>query len=268
MDAVRADVEALWSSLAQAGSIDPGEFGALHLGDGGQWIVDALERHGISTQTVTGNWPAVQLERRFGVVIADASGDRGPAVAHCAVQHAAPGGLVVLWAPDNTTAVDLAARFDLSLVVELDLDGVTVRVHRRTERFTIHDLVFEARSSIRRVDVDALAVALRGSRPPLIIDTRTHTDRQRFGVISGAIHAPSTVVEWHLDPANGYRHPAIESLDDPLVIVCNGGYSSSLAAANLTKLGFTNVADLVGGMHAWTAGGHPVVEPDHSHLDL
>ncbi len=87
-------------------------------------------------------------------------------------------------------------------------------------------------------------------------------------MIPGAVHVPRTVVEWHLDPANGYRHPDVESFDQPLVLVCNGGYSSSLAAASLLDLGFTDVADLVGGHRAWVAAGLPVVAPDHSHLDL
>ena len=73
---------------------------------------------------------------------------------------------------------------------------------------------------------------------------------------------------WHLDPANGYRHPSVSSFDQPLVVVCNGGYSSALAAASLLDLGFVDVADLVGGMRAWTGAGHPVVAADHSHLDI
>lgn len=87
-------------------------------------------------------------------------------------------------------------------------------------------------------------------------------------MIAGSIHVPRTVVEWHLDPANGYRHPDVTSFDQSLVLVCNGGYSSSLAAANLLDLGFTDVGDLVGGVRAWINAGLDVAEPDHSHLDL
>ena len=101
-----------------------------------------------------------------------------------------------------------------------------------------------------------------------MLDTRTHVDRRRAGVIAGSLHVPRTVIEWHLDPANGYRHPVIDSFDRSLVVVCNGGYSSSLAAAHLVRLGFTDVADLVGGMLAWRAAGLPTVAPDHSYLDL
>jgi rhodanese-related sulfurtransferase len=78
---------------------------------------------------------------------------------------------------------------------------------------------------------------------------------------------PRTVVEWHLDPANGYRHPAVRSFDQPIVVVCNDGYSSSLSAANLVRIGFTSVADMIGGMTAWSAAGLPTVAPIDTHVD-
>lgn len=101
-----------------------------------------------------------------------------------------------------------------------------------------------------------------------MIDSRTPTDRARFGVIGGSIHIPRTVLEWHLDPTNGYVHPAIDSFARPIVVVCNSGYSSSLAAANLVRIGFTDVADLIGGHAAWREAGLPVIAADHSHLDM
>ena len=121
---------------------------------------------------------------------------------------------------------------------------------------------------VERVHAAELAGELDGDDPPTVVDTRTHTDRSRAGIIAGSIHVPRTVLEWHLDPANGYRHPVLRGLDQRLVLVCNGGYSSSLAAASLQRLGFTGVRDLVGGMRAWLAGGHAVMPADHDHLDL
>jgi rhodanese-related sulfurtransferase len=141
-------------------------------------------------------------------------------------------------------------------------------VHRRSQRRTIHDVVFDARQRIRRTTPSTLAHELAGTDPPTVIDTRTPTDRERYGVIEGSIHVPRTVVEWHLDPANGYRHPAVTRFDQPLVVVCNGGYSSALAVVSLLDLGFTTVSDLVGGMRAWISAGYPVARPDHCHLDL
>ncbi len=87
-------------------------------------------------------------------------------------------------------------------------------------------------------------------------------------MIRRSIHVPRTTLEWACDPTNGYRHPAIVSHDQSLVIVCNGGYSSSLAASNLALLGFNAVADLIGGHQAWVRAGYEVVRPDHSSLDF
>jgi rhodanese-related sulfurtransferase len=266
---IATDLDALLDLLVEtAGS--GAEGGALRLGDAGDWLVDALTERGVTVLTAAGDWPAVQLAQRCGVVVVDPSGDQAPAILHCAAQHVRPGGVVVRTdvRDDGSDATGLAERFELEPYIRFDGDGVGCTVYRRPERFTIHDLVVEARSTIRRVTPEELAAALTDVAPPIVVDTRTGTDRQRHGVIAGSIHVPRTVVEWHLDPANGYRHPAIERFDQPLVIVCNGGYSSSLAAANLVRLGFTDVADLVGGMRAWNAAGLPTVRPDHSHLDL
>jgi rhodanese-related sulfurtransferase len=236
------------------------------LGDGRWTVTEQLRRRGASVETVGGDWPSIQLPRRFDLAIVEPRSDSDAVAAlHCAVQHLEPGGCVLLApGPDDS----LAARFDLVAVAEALPDGVRVALWRRTDRRTIHDVVFAARSRINRTSANDLAARLRSSDPPTVIDTRTATDRHRFGVIAGSIHVPRTVVEWHLDPANGYRHPSVSSLDQPLVVVCNGGYSSALAAVSLLDLGFTDVADLVGGVRAWIGAGHPVVAADHSHLDI
>ena len=132
----------------------------------------------------------------------------------------------------------------------------------------MHAPLSETRATIRRLTANQLHDRMQSADPPLVLDTRTHTDRGRFGVIPGSVHVPRTVVEWHLDPANGYLHPEMRSFDQALVLVCNGGYSSSLAAANLVRIGFTDVADLIGGHTAWCTTGLPVVRADHEHHDL
>lgn len=225
---------------------------------------------------------AMQLDRRFDLVIFGnfqrSPAGRQRAVVHSGVQHCAPGGHVAFvhsvgHSTDSRLSTDQATHLtalELELTpLEPDLvsnDGVSI--YRRSERFTVHDLLFEARSTIERITAPALHERLGSNDPPVVIDTRTQTDRARFGVIESSIHVPRTVVEWHLDPANGYLHPAIRSFDQPLVVVCNGGYSSSLAAANLVRLGYTAVADLIGGHHAWCEAALPVERADHSHLDF
>ncbi len=218
----------------------------------------------------------IQLTQRFGTVVIDGrtvamtTPETCRAVVHAAVQHLAPGGrLVASFAtrdPRVAPYLQICAEFGLEPDGrEIDV-GVSV-MHRRTMQTTIHDLVFDARSRISRIESAELCAALESGHPPTVIDTRTSVDRERFGVIRGSIHIPRTTLEWACDPYNGYRHPAIRAHDQSLVIVCNGGYSSSLAASNLALLGFSEVCDLVGGHQAWVRAGHEVVAPDHTSLD-
>lgn len=218
-----------------------------------------------------------QFARQFPVVIIDgrtvamSTSETCRAVVHAAVQHLSPGGrLLASFAPHDhavTRYDQMCAQFNLERLDHEIASHVSI-VHRRTTQTTIHDLVFEARTRITRIEPDGLRAALDSRNPPTVVDTRTNTDRERFGVIRGSIHIPRTTLEWACDPSNGYRHPAIVSHDQPLVIVCNGGYSSSLAAANLTLLGYRAVNDLIGGHQAWVRAGHEVVRPDHTSLDF
>ncbi len=212
-----------------------------------------------------------QASCQHDVVVVDLTGvaDAGlrRAATHTAIQHVRPRGAVVVIHDDELALGSALAAADFVVDGAVVVGDRQVSTCRRGSRTTVHDLVFEARSMIGRVRPCELCEQLRSDRPPLVVDTRTDTDRLRFGVIEQSIHVPLSVVEWHLDPANAYLHPAVESFDQPVVVICNGGYSSSLAAANLVRIGFTNVADLIGGFHAWSADGLPVAAPDHSHLD-
>jgi rhodanese-related sulfurtransferase len=60
------------------------------------------------------------------------------------------------------------------------------------------------------------------------------------------------VLEWRLDPASAVRIPQVDGYDTRIVVVCNEGYSSSLAAATLQDLGLHRATDLIGGFQAWT----------------
>lgn len=240
---------------------------ALVLGVGSSVVATGMRVRGISTDVVAGDWPSIQLDRRYGVAVVEPSAGPGDVAAavHCGAQHVVPGGEIVVTLDDADAVAD---RFALRVLRRFDVEGSTVTLLQRTERSTIHDKVFAARARIKRATPHELAERLQGSNAPTVVDTRTAVDRGRFGAIAGSIHVPRTLVEWHLDPANGYRHPEVRSFDQPLVLVCNGGYSSSLAAASLLDLGFTDVGDLVGGVRAWLEAGLSVVEPDHTHLDL
>jgi rhodanese-related sulfurtransferase len=66
------------------------------------------------------------------------------------------------------------------------------------------------------------------------------------------------VLEWRLDPESDARIPEADSHDVRVIVFCNEGYTSSLAAAALQELGLHRATDLVGGFRAWQAAGLPV----------
>lgn len=77
--------------------------------------------------------------------------------------------------------------------------------------------------------------------------------------MSGSLHIPRTVLEWRLDPDSEWRSPHAPGLDERVIVLCDHGESSSLAAATLVELGFTRAGDVVGGFAAWIEAGLPVV---------
>jgi rhodanese-related sulfurtransferase len=70
------------------------------------------------------------------------------------------------------------------------------------------------------------------------------------------------VLEWRLDPTSPDRIPQVTGREQTVILVCNQGYASSLAAAALLRLGMRNATDLDGGFQAWAAAGLPV-SPHH-----
>ena len=96
------------------------------------------------------------------------------------------------------------------------------------------------------------------------MDIRTERQRERDGVVPGAMYHPRNVLEWRLDPASGYSDPEVGGTDRQVVVMCNEGYQSSLAAATLQDLGFERSTDVSGGFQAWRAAGLPVEGGDSS----
>jgi rhodanese-related sulfurtransferase len=125
-------------------------------------------------------------------------------------------------------------------------------------RSTIDELLARARRRLDRVTVGAVLDAVRDGA--LIVDIRSEVQRASGELIPGAIFHPRNVLEWRCDPSSGYDDPRLSSdLDRRIVLVCQEGYQSSLAAAALQDLGFARATDLVGGFNAWAAAGLPVL---------
>ncbi len=88
----------------------------------------------------------------------------------------------------------------------------------------------------------------------------------RDGVVPGSIHLPRTVLEWRVDPSSPWRNPHVGGRDRSLIVMCDHGYSSVLAAATLPELGFERAADVRGGLEARRQAGLPVRDDDSAPL--
>jgi len=129
---------------------------------------------------------------------------------------------------------------------------------RATAR-TIDDLLAQARATLphRPSPAEALQAQIAGA---LLVDIRGD-DQRRDGLIPGAIVMPRNSLEWRCDPASQWRHPAITRRDLRIILICDQGYQSTLAAATLQQLGLIHATDLDGGFAAWAAAGLPVIAP-------
>jgi rhodanese-related sulfurtransferase len=92
----------------------------------------------------------------------------------------------------------------------------------------------------------------------LLIDIRSEAQRARDGVVPGAVFVARNVLEWRCDPANPHRDARIDGRARRLILMCDEGCQSSLAAATLHELGLTRTTDLIGGFQAWRAAGLPL----------
>jgi rhodanese-related sulfurtransferase len=122
---------------------------------------------------------------------------------------------------------------------------------------TIDELLEEARRGVRRMSPTEALVAQRGGA--LLVDHRSEAQRRCDGEIPGALILCLTVLEWRLDPTGTARIPEAVGHDLPVVLLCNEGYSSSLAAARLRRLGLHRATDVIGGFQGWRATGLPIV---------
>jgi len=120
----------------------------------------------------------------------------------------------------------------------------------------IDDLLAEVRRRLpHRPTADEVPALL--ARDALIVDIRPSEQRCRDGGFDGAVVVDRNVLEWRLDPTSPDRIPEVTDTDREVVVVCNEGYASSLAALSLQQLGYFRATDLAGGIQA-------VLHPDRS----
>ena len=119
------------------------------------------------------------------------------------------------------------------------------------ERRSIDEILAVARARLNRIEPVQLAQAFADGA--MVIDIRPHEQRSRDGGLAGAVVIDRNTLEWRLDPSCAHHIADVSGWEMWIVIVCNEGYSSSLAAAMLQDLGLHQATDLVGGFQAWQA---------------
>lgn len=115
---------------------------------------------------------------------------------------------------------------------------------------TVDELLERARAKLDRVSVDRLEPEMVAGA--LVVDIRPSEQRDKDGDLPGAVVIDRNVLEWRLAPSSKWRSIEVTE-DQKVIIVCNDGYQSSLAAANLQELGVTKATDLEGGYQAYLA---------------
>jgi rhodanese-related sulfurtransferase len=126
----------------------------------------------------------------------------------------------------------------------------------------IEQLLSAARRKLTRLTPQEVDRAL--AKGAILIDIRSEAQRARDGTVPEARFVPRNVLEWRLDPSSRWCDPELARPDALVILMCDEGYQSSLAAATLQELGLSRATDLLGGFQAWRTAGLPVQPPPRS----
>jgi len=121
---------------------------------------------------------------------------------------------------------------------------------------SIDELLAGARARLARLGPHETYRAV--GRGAVLVDIRPAAQRAEHGEIPGAIVIERNVLEWRLDPRSDARL-SFTRYDLEVIVTCQEGYTSSLAAAALQDLGLRRATDLDGGFKAWQEAGLPTI---------
>ena len=112
-----------------------------------------------------------------------------------------------------------------------------------------------ARARLRRLVPEQVPAAVEAGA--VLIDIRPEPQRLACGSVPGARIICRNVLEWRCDPRSPSRDPLVSSPTRRLILLCDEGFQSSLAAATLQQLGHGVATDVIGGFQAWRLAGLP-----------
>lgn len=133
-------------------------------------------------------------------------------------------------------------------------------------RSLLDRLLEEAARRITRLTAPEAYAAAAGDG--LLVDIRSQDARDLHGAIPGSLHIPRTVLEWRVAVDSPWRSAHVGGTDQRLILICDHGYSSILAAGNVVQLGFDRAGDVIGGFEAWKQHGLPVTRSSRPSLTI
>lgn len=111
-------------------------------------------------------------------------------------------------------------------------------------------LVNDAKSRVRQIDIEGYRKMVESGEKPLLIDVREDNEFTA-GHAAGAVHIGKGIIERDIEAKAPDKNAR-------MVLYCGGGFRSALAADALQKMGYTNVISLDGGWRAYRQSGLPI----------
>jgi rhodanese-related sulfurtransferase len=116
------------------------------------------------------------------------------------------------------------------------------------------DMVADAKRDLEKLTPEQVEAEVKNGAT--LVDLRDSAELAEKGSIPGSIHVPRGMLEFNADPSTPYHKPELDP-SKRVILHCQSGGRSALAAKTLKELGYTNVAHLEGGMNAWNEAGKP-----------
>lgn len=137
-----------------------------------------------------------------------------------------------------------------------------------TRRWILRSIVFASSIGLMQLRSEATAAAAEQGAPTFRTITQAQLaqmlTRKDFLFVNvhipyeGEIEATDLFIPFDRIADNLDKLPSDKNAN--MVLYCRSGRMSEIAAATLSKLGYTRVSHVAGGMNAWRDAGHTVVE--------